>query len=825
MASDHNVSLDKPAAPAAPSEAQSPKEDKPATDLIKSTFDVQVTLADQQMDPNSPLFSVRSFEELGLSPDLLKGIFDMNFSKPSKIQERALPLLLRDPPQNLIGQSQSGTGKTAAFALTMLSRVDFNLAKPQALCVAPTRELARQIMAVVNAMGKYTPVRTDYAIKTEMRVTEPLTAHIVVGTPGTMADYLKRRIIDPRTVKVLVLDEADNMLDQENLSEQCLKIKNFLSKEHPTQIILFSATFPDRVRNFANKFAANANKIELKKEELSVEGIKQFYMDCKDEESKYEILVQIYNLLTVGQSIIFTKHRNTADRIAKRMTAEGHKVASLHGAKDAAERDEIIDRFRDGHEKVLITTNVMARGIDILQVNVVVNYDLPMMSDKSESSSYDPRFETPDVETYLHRIGRTGRFGRKGVSINFVHNKKSWEEMHMIEEALGRTIIRVDTSDVDVMEEIPHFSRQQFVLHILVSELCAKGSQMAFQAQSQGDLVTGDQYRYVLTNFRIAHEKVEQQRVQLQEQEKQVAELRARIRALEGRDDHIQSARIANSNQGGTSVDDWSIKNTASKLEKLINHWAADVIREPPIPLSGLRDIVLDDILGAREADLRQPTAMLVQSLLRHAMAETISEAVVNCLIVTNSHEANVQLTRIHEHLFARDPTVASVWRRQTFSAAVEACSPSLSAQLLAETVPALTDLFTSRETNELNSSVASLLEAAVNFSRMLHSAGAGSVGSDTFYRAFVPELGSVLYPRQVELIKRCLKSESGLTDHVGATVFPGLVKVSKGTANGEGKSDMIQTVVRRAQVICACALEPRAGTSQTPSEVSADSS
>ena len=217
---------------------------------------------------------------------------------------------------------------------------------------------------------------------------------------------------------------------------------------------------------------------------------------------------------------------------------------------------------------------------------------------------------------------------------------------------------------------------------------------------------------------------------------------------------------------------------------------------------------------------------MLVQNLLRHAMAETVAEAIINCLIVTNSPEANVQLTRIHEHLFARDPTVASVWRRQTFSAAVEACSPSMSAQLLAETMPALADLFTVKETGALVPTVAALVESAVDFSRMLHGSGAGSVGSDTFYRAFVPELGSVLYPRQVELIKRCLKSESGLSDHVGATVFPGLVKVSKGTPGSDGKAEMVQTVVRRAQVVCACALQPRASPNATQalSEVSADS-
>ncbi|THH08885.1 hypothetical protein EW145_g2402 [Phellinidium pouzarii] len=744
------------------------KDESPATDLIKSSFDVQVTLADQQMDPNSPLFSVKSFEELGLSEDLLKGVFDMNFSKPSKIQERALPLLLRDPPQNLIGQSQSGTGKTAAFVLTMLSRVDFSVPKPQALCVAPTRELARQIMAVVNAMGKYTPVKTDYAIKADVRTTVPLTAHVVVGTPGTMADLLKRQKIDSSMVKVLVLDEADNMLDQENLSEQCLKIKNHLSKERPAQIVLFSATFPHRVRNFASKFAPNANKIELKKEELSVEGIKQFYMDCKDEESKYDILVQIYNLLTVGQSIIFTKHRSTADRIAKRMTEEGHKVSSLHGAKDVAERDEIIDRF----------------------LNVVVNYDLPMMSDKAESAAYDPRFETPDVETYLHRIGRTGRFGRKGVSVNFVHNKKTWEDMHMIEEALGRQIIRVDTSDVDVMED-----------------------------PVQGDFVPSETYRYVLTNFRIAHEKVEQQRQQLQEQEQQVSQLRARIATLEGREES-NSAGGSNQKQGGTSVDDWSIKNTASKLEKLINRWAADVIRAPPLSLNEIRDAVLADIPSSQTQDNTPASPMLVQNLLRHTMAETISEGVINCLIVTSSSEANVQLTRIHEHLFARDPTVACVWRRQTFTAAVESCSPAMSQQLLAESAPTVAQIFTT-DSGALMPAVAQLLDSAYGFSRMLHGAGAGAVGSDTFYRAFVPELGSVLYPRQVELIKRCLKSENGHADHVGSTVFPGLVKVSKGPAGPDGNSDVVQTVVRRAQVICACALAPRGGTTPIGSDIS----
>ncbi|KAI9061072.1 DEAD-domain-containing protein [Trametes sanguinea] len=435
----------------APERPESPKQDA-VTDLIKSTFEVSVTLADQQADPNSPLFSAKTFEELGLHQDLLKGIYDMGFSKPSKIQERALPLLLANPPQNMIGQSQSGTGKTAAFVLTMLSRVDFSINKPQALCLAPSRELARQIMSVVVAMGKFTPVQTEYAIKDNLpKGASNVTAHIIVGTPGTMTDLIRRKVIDVSEVKVFVLDEADNMLDKDGLGEQTLRVKNMLPKNRPVQIILFSATFPDHVRNFANKFAPNANKIELQRNELSVDNIRQFYMDCKNEEHKYEVLVSLYQLLTIGQSIIFCQHRHTADRISQRMTAEGHKVASLHGAKDAAERDQIIDNFREGKEKVLITTNVIARGIDILQVNMVVNYDLPLMNERDHyGNKEDAR---PDIETYIHRIGRTGRFGRKGISINFVHDKATWQQMEQIERATGKQIIRIETNDLDAMEE------------------------------------------------------------------------------------------------------------------------------------------------------------------------------------------------------------------------------------------------------------------------------------------------------------------------------------------------------------------------------------
>lgn len=209
------------------------------------------------------------------------------------------------------------------------------------------------------------------------------------------------------------------------------------------QIVLFSATFPDRVRTFASRFAQpNANEIRLKHNELSVEGIKQFYMDCRDDAHKFEILSSLYSVLTIGQSIIFVRKRETSDEIARRMTADGHVVTSLHGGLDPKERDMVMDAFRNGKTKVLLTTNVIARGIDISQVTLVINYDMPTDNNGR-----------PDPETYLHRIGRTGRFGRTGVSINFVHDRQSYEEMKAIEEHFGREIVKVPT-DLESMEKV-----------------------------------------------------------------------------------------------------------------------------------------------------------------------------------------------------------------------------------------------------------------------------------------------------------------------------------------------------------------------------------
>ncbi|KAK7206036.1 P-loop containing nucleoside triphosphate hydrolase protein [Myxozyma melibiosi] len=418
------------------------EQDEHFVSLVENENEILVKLADLQADPNSTLYSIKKFEDLGLSEELLKGLYGMKFQKPSKIQERALPLLLNNPPRNMIGQSQSGTGKTAAFTLNMLSRVDPSQQTVQALCLAPSRELARQIMDNVREMGKYTKVTTEYAIPgVRIERGRQLTQNIIVGTPGTVLGLVSHRQLPLNNVKVFVLDEADNMIEGQGHGDQCIRIRNALPKT--TQLVLFSATFPDEVSEYAKKIIPNANEIRLKPTELNVKAIKQLYMDCDNEEHKYEVLVELYHLLTVGSSIIFTAKKVTADEINRRMTQDGHKVSVLHGNFEGFERDQILDDFRQGRSKVLITTNVLSRGIDVPSVSMVINYDLPTLVTGEA-----------DYATYLHRIGRTGRFGRVGVSISFVSDDRSAAQLADIQDHFGVQMIPLPTDDWDMVEKV-----------------------------------------------------------------------------------------------------------------------------------------------------------------------------------------------------------------------------------------------------------------------------------------------------------------------------------------------------------------------------------
>jgi ATP-dependent RNA helicase DDX19/DBP5 len=412
--------------------------------LQEPDFEVEVSLSELQNNEATPFHSAATWQDLGLREDILKGLLALNFLKPSKVQGKSLPLMLSDPPRNMLAQSQSGTGKTAAFVTAILSRVDFSKPdQPQALALAPSRELARQIEGVVRAIGQFVEnLKIAPAIPGALPRDQPVRASVIVGTPGTVKDIIGRRQLDVSQLKVLVLDEADNMLDQQGLGEQCMRVKGVLPRN--IQILLFSATFPAKVHDYAKKFAPSSHSLVLKRSELTVKGISQMFIDCPNDNTKYDILCRLYGLMTIGQSVIFVKTRESANEIQRRMTADGHKVSALHAAYDGSERDDLLAKFRNGENKVLITTNVLARGIDVSSVSMVINYDIPMKG----------RGDTePDTETYLHRIGRTGRFGRVGVSISFVYDKKSFDALNSIAQHYGIDLVKLDTEDWDEAEE------------------------------------------------------------------------------------------------------------------------------------------------------------------------------------------------------------------------------------------------------------------------------------------------------------------------------------------------------------------------------------
>lgn len=406
-----------------------------------------------QSDQSSHLSSAKTFQELKLPEHLLKAIFEMGFERPSAIQEEALPRILANPPRNVIGQAQSGSGKTAAFVVGMLYRVNIDTpATCQALCVTPTRELAVQIfqnaITPMAAHMKGLKVRLALAGETIERGAK-LDAHIVIGTPGKVVDWLKRRIIDTRKMKVFVLDEADNMVAESGHRANSLIIKKQLPKG--CQSLLFSATFPDEVIAFAEKMVYNPDKILIERgpEYLVLDVIKQIWVDCQGYEGgggKLQFLEDIYSILTLGQSIIFVGTKRDADSVHRTLSDSGYTCSLLHGGVDNDERDRTMEAFRKMESNVLITTNVLARGVDVDNVCLVVNYDVPVDKDGN-----------PDFETYLHRIGRTGRFGRKGTAINLIGDQRSIEVLAAIEAHFssgGKEMIEMAAADPEALADI-----------------------------------------------------------------------------------------------------------------------------------------------------------------------------------------------------------------------------------------------------------------------------------------------------------------------------------------------------------------------------------
>ena len=358
--------------------------------------------------PTVELKSYFTFEEMGLSEEILRGIYAYGFDKPSSIQQKAIVPIIRGG--DVIVQSQSGTGKTAVFSIAALQKVDKEIFEPQILVLSNTRELAQQTEKVISAIGCNTSVKVHAVVGgksiEEDVETLQLGVQIVSGTPGRVYDMINRKALKTKSMRMLILDEADEMLNG-NFKSQIYELYRYLP---PVQIVIVSATMPKAVLEMTNLFMKKPLSILVKRDELTLEGIKQFFVNVEKEGFKFETLCDLYNTLVISQAVVFCNSKEKVDFLAGKLKENNYTVCSIHSGLSQKDRDKVMLDFRTGTFRVLIATDIWGRGLDVQQVALVINYDLPN-----------------NKELYIHRIGRSGRFARKGVAINFVTDEDMWK--------------------------------------------------------------------------------------------------------------------------------------------------------------------------------------------------------------------------------------------------------------------------------------------------------------------------------------------------------------------------------------------------------------
>jgi len=345
-----------------------------------------------------------SFDEMGLKDDLIRGVYSYGFENPSKIQQLAIVPMSKHT--DILAQSQSGTGKTGAFTIGSLSVVDTSIKAPQVLVLCPTRELSQQTERVAKALGSYMGLKVLSATGGNQLRNDISTlkagAQFIVGTPGRIFDLIRRGDLSVEHIKYVILDEADQMLE-DLFAEQ---IKAILDNKFPstTRLALFSATMPQNVIEIAEHYLSNPARMLLPPDEVTLDGIKQYYVELEREDWKLPVLLDLYQQIAVNQALIYVNKRQKAEWLAKQLSAQGFTLEYIHGEMEVGERKKRMDDFRSGTVRVLISTDLLARGIDVQQVSLVVNYELPIQR-----------------ENYVHRIGRSGRYGKKGVAVNLVY--------------------------------------------------------------------------------------------------------------------------------------------------------------------------------------------------------------------------------------------------------------------------------------------------------------------------------------------------------------------------------------------------------------------
>jgi len=366
---------------------------------------------------NNSLEEINAWDNLDISSELLRGIYAMGFEKPSPIQRKAIKPLIDG--KDIIAQAQSGTGKTATFTIGALSHVKVDDNTTQILILSPTRELsiqtasvARLLGSVINGLRVQTLVGGS-SIDEDARILKNSPPHVITGCPGRVFDMMRRNHINSKNIRLVVLDEADEMLSI-GFKEQIYNILQNLRND--IQVALFSATLPDYIDSITSKFMRNPVKIHVKAEQLTLEGISQYYVAVEDDLQKYDTLKDLYSIISVSQCIIYCNSVKRVADLYDAMTEDGFPVCRIHSNMEKSERDQAFNDFKVGRFRVLISSNVTSRGIDIQQVSVVINFDVPKC-----------------VHNYLHRIGRSGRWVRKGVGINLV-TRRDMPKLREIEQ-------------------------------------------------------------------------------------------------------------------------------------------------------------------------------------------------------------------------------------------------------------------------------------------------------------------------------------------------------------------------------------------------------
>jgi len=353
---------------------------------------------------DSSLYEIKSWDQLDIDPNLLRGIYAMGYENPSSIQQKAIkPIMMK---KDIIGQAQSGTGKTATFTIGTLSTIKLNEKNVQAIILSPTRELSTQTANVFNSIGGFMPgLKTQVliggnSIDDDVNELKNNVPHVVIGCPGRVFDMMRRNTFSTKKVHLVVLDEADEMFST-GFKEQVYNIFQHFNKD--IQVALFSATLPSYIYSITSKLMRDPVRISVKADQLTLEGISQFFIAVEDDKQKYATLKDLYSIISLSQCIIYCNSIKRVSDLYDAMVEDEFPVCRMHGGMEKIDRDAAFADFKSGKHRVLISSNVTSRGIDVQQVSVVINFDIPK-----------------STENYLHRIGRSGRWGRKGVGINMI---------------------------------------------------------------------------------------------------------------------------------------------------------------------------------------------------------------------------------------------------------------------------------------------------------------------------------------------------------------------------------------------------------------------